>query len=145
MLSLVSVPVLSIQSTSMLPKLCMALISLIMVCFLLIARLPLARQAVITIGSISGIRPTATDRAKAKDSIHFPSVIPSNINTMGTNIAMKRIITQAMESAPFLKEFLSSESGLVNLPYRVSLPTANTMPSPFPLITVVAIKARFSS
>ena len=101
MLSLVSVPVLSMQSTSMLPKPCIALISLIMVCLRLMVRLPFARQAVMTIGSISGISPTATDRAKAKDSSHFPPVIPSSTNTMGTSTAIKRSMTQAMEPAPF--------------------------------------------
>ena len=98
---MVSVPVLSMQSTSILPKPCMALISLIIVCFLLMARLPLARQAVMTMGSISGISPTATDRAKAKDSSHFPPVIPRITNTIGTSTAMKRSMTQAMELAPF--------------------------------------------
>ena len=98
---MVSVPVLSMQSTSILPKPCMALMSLIIVCFLLMARLPLARQAVMTIGSISGISPTATDRAKAKDSSHFPPVIPRSTNTIGTSTAMKRSMTQAMELAPF--------------------------------------------
>ena len=98
---MVSVPVLSMQSTSILPKPCMALMSLIIVCFLLMARLPLARQAVMTIGSISGISPTATDRAKAKDSSHFPPVIPRITNTIGTSTAMKRSMTQAMELAPF--------------------------------------------
>ena len=98
---MVSVPVLSMQSTSILPKPCMALISLIIVCFLLMARLPLARQAVMTMGSISGISPTATDRAKAKDSSHFPPVIPRITNTIGTSTAMKRSMTQAMELATF--------------------------------------------
>ena len=98
---MVSVPVLSIQSTSMLPKLCMAFRSLMVVCFLPIARLPFARQAVMTMGSISGISPTATDSANAKDSSHFPPVIPNIRNTMGTRTAINRIMTQAMELAPF--------------------------------------------
>ena len=116
MLSLVSVPVLSMHSTSMLPKPCMALMSLMMVCLRLMDRLPLARQAVMTIGSISGIRPTATDSANAKDSSHFPPVIPSRMNTMGISTAIKRSMTHAMELAPFWKAVLSSESGLAKLP-----------------------------
>ena len=98
---MVSVPVLSMQSTSMLPKPCMALMSLMMVCLRLMVRLPLARQAVITMGSISGISPTDTDSAKAKDSSHFPPVIPRSTNTMGISTAIKRSMTQAMELAPF--------------------------------------------
>ena len=75
--------------------------SLMMVCLRLMVRLPLARQAVITMGSISGISPTATDSAKAKDSSHFPPVIPRSANTMGISTAIKRSMTQAMELAPF--------------------------------------------
>jgi len=145
MLSFVSVPVLSIQSTSILPKPCMALISLMMVCLRLMLRLPLARQAVITIGSISGISPTATESANAKDSNHFPPVSLNSANTMGISTTIKRSITHAIELAPFWNDCFSSASDFSKLPYNVSFPTASTIPSPLPPITVVAIKARFSS
>ena len=101
MLSLVRVPVLSMHSTSMLPKPCMALMSLMMVCLRLMARLPRARQAVMTMGSISGLSPTATDRAKAKDSSQLPPVRPSSKNTSGISTPINRSITHAMELAPF--------------------------------------------
>ena len=50
---------------------------------------------------ISGISPTATDRAKAKDSSQLPPVIPSSKNTRGISTPMNRSITHAMELAPF--------------------------------------------
>lgn len=81
---MVRVPVLSMHSTSILPKPCMALMSLMMVCLRLMARLPRARQAVMTMGSISGISPTATDRAKAKDSSQLPPVSPSSKTPAGS-------------------------------------------------------------
>ena len=85
----------------MLPKPCMALMSLMIVCLRLMLMLPLARQAAITMGSISGIKPTATDKAKARDSNHRPPVTHSRIKTIGTSTAVKRSSTQAMELAPW--------------------------------------------
>ena len=92
------------------------LMSLMMVCLRLMARLPRARQAVMTMGSISGISPTATDRAKAKDCSHFPPVIPRRMNTKGISTAIKRSMTHAMEFAPCWKDVFSSASGFVKLP-----------------------------
>ena len=64
-------------------------------------RLPLARHALMTIGSISGIKPTATDKANVKDSSQLPPVMPSRMNTIGIKIAMNLSMTNAMELAPF--------------------------------------------
>ena len=64
------------------------------------APLPLARQAVITMGSISGVKPTATDRANRKAENQFPWVSPQATNTTGISTAIKRMSTQAMEWAP---------------------------------------------
>ena len=100
MLSCVRVPVLSMQRTSMLPRTCMASMFLTMARFRDMERLPLARQALITSGSISGVSPTATERAKAKDSSQLPRATPETRNTAGTRTAIKRISTQATEFSP---------------------------------------------
>lgn len=68
-------------------------------------RLPLTRQALITIGSISGISPTATDNEKTKDSSHLPFVMPRTTKIIGISMAIKRSITNAMELAPFETNF----------------------------------------
>ena len=62
--SMVSVPVLSVQRTSMAPKFWIALSRLTMTRFRAMASAPLERQTVTIIGSISGVSPTATARAK---------------------------------------------------------------------------------
>lgn len=53
-----------------------------------------------TMGSISGVRPTATDRAKRKAENQFPFVTPQARKTTGISTAMKRMSTLAMELAP---------------------------------------------
>ena len=98
----------STQSRSMLPKPCMALMVLTTVCFLPMAAQPLARQAFTTMGSSSGVRPTATDKANRKADSQLPLVSPQAANTTGTSTAIKRISTQAMEFAPRSKPFFRS-------------------------------------
>ena len=70
--SMVSVPVLSVQSTSMAPKFWMEFRRLTMTFFFDIASAPLDRQTETIIGSISGVSPTAT--ASAKKNASFPIV-----------------------------------------------------------------------
>ena len=57
---------------------------------------PLARLAVIIIGSISGVKPTPTLRAKTPASNQSPSVRPLITKTMGTITNMSRIKSQEM-------------------------------------------------
>ena len=73
---------------------------LMIVCLRRMDALPFARQALMTIGSISGVSPTATERAKSSAGSHSPLVRPLARNTIGTSTAMKRISTQAMALAP---------------------------------------------
>ena len=51
---------------------------------------PRERFAVTIIGSISGVRPTATERAKKKASPQFPLLTPLIRNTAGAMTIMKR-------------------------------------------------------
>ena len=84
----------------MLPNPCMALMFFTTVCFFPMAALPFARQALMTMGSISGVRPTATDSANRNAEIQFPFVKLQAIKTTGTSTAIKRMSTHAMEFAP---------------------------------------------
>ncbi len=72
---MVSVPVLSVQSTSMAPKFWIELRRLTMTFLRDIASAPLERQTETIIGSISGVSPTATAREKKKAS--FQSCLKS--------------------------------------------------------------------
>ena len=55
-----------------------------------IATAPLDRQTVTIIGSISGVRPTATATAKKNACPQLPLVRPLMTNTSGTITSMKR-------------------------------------------------------
>ena len=82
-LSCVNVPVLSVHNTSIAPKFWMAFKFLITVPFLAITLAPLTKFVVTIIGSISGVRPTATDSPKRKASSQSPFVSPLMTITAG--------------------------------------------------------------
>ena len=62
--------------------------------FLPIATAPFDRQTVTIIGSISGVRPTATATAKKNAWVQLPLVRPLMTNTSGTITNMKRKSSQ---------------------------------------------------
>ena len=80
------------------------------------AALPLARQALMTMGSISGVRPTATDRAKRNAETQSPLVRPQAISTTGMRTAIKRMSTHAMELAPWSKPCFREDSAMAKPP-----------------------------
>ena len=145
-LSWVSVPVLSVQRMSIEPRFWMEFRFLIMTFFRLMARAPLAREVVTIMGSISGVRPTATEMANRTACIQSPLVKPLRNSTTGTIISMKRISTQETALTPFSKVVLGGFAfrSLARMPSMVSLPTASTMAFALPLTTLLPIKARFS-
>ena len=55
---------------------------------------PLARVEVTIMGSISGVNPTATAKAKRKASDQLPLVKPLTSSTMGTITMAKRMSSQ---------------------------------------------------
>ena len=112
----------------------------------LMAMAPLAREVVTIMGSISGVRPTATEMANRDACIQSPLVKPLRNSTTGTMISMKRIRTQETELTPFSKVVLGGFvfRSLAIMPSMVSLPTASTMALALPLTTLLPIKARFS-
>jgi hypothetical protein len=68
----------------------------------LIESAPLARHTETIIGSVSGVRPTATATATAKKKASFQSwrVRPLTRKTSGTMTAMKRTISHVNRSTP---------------------------------------------
>ena len=72
----------------------------------LMARAPLAREVVTIMGSISGVRPTATEMANSAACIQSPLVKPLTNSTTGTISSIKRISTQETELTPFSKVVL---------------------------------------
>jgi hypothetical protein len=99
----VRVPVLSVQRISIAPKFWMALSRLTMALRRAITTAPLARLAVTTIGSISGVNPTATETANKSDSIQSPLVIALMRKTSGVITRMKRINIQLTRLMPLSK------------------------------------------
>ncbi|CEJ14073.1 hypothetical protein BN1110_04400 [bacterium YEK0313] len=58
------------------------------------ATAPLDRLALTIIGSISGVRPTATEMANSSASLQSPLVKPLMAKTTGTMTSMKRMSSQ---------------------------------------------------
>ena len=81
-------PVLSVHSTSIAPRFWIASSRFTITCFLPIATAPFARHTATIIGSISGVRPTATASAKKNASRQLPLVSPLMTNTIGTITSM---------------------------------------------------------
>src|SRR5580658_6790639 len=101
---MVSVPVLSVQSTSMAPKFWMEFSFLTITFFFDIDSAPLERQTETIIGSISGVSPTATASANRKVSLpQLCLVKPLMRNTIGDITAMKQIINQVNFFTPLSK------------------------------------------
>ena len=97
------------------------------------------------IGSISGVRPTATEIANRKASSQSPFVRPLMKNTTGTMTSMKRINIQETALTPLVK-FVSTASPATETamdPNKVSSPTEITTAVALPLITLLPIKAMF--
>ena len=143
-LSLVRVPVLSVQSTSMAPRFWMASSRRTMTFLRAMKAAPRTRLAETTVGSISGVRPTATDRAKSAASTQSPLVKPLMKKTMGTMQAMKRISSQDTALTPLSKlvRVVVSAIWRAREPNRVALPTASTRARAEPLTTLLPMKAR---
>ena len=95
--SWVRVPVLSVQNTSISPKVWIELRRLTMVCLRDILTAPLAREDVMMTGSISGMMPTAIVMPNIRDCSQLPLVMKLAIKMMGTITAMKLISRRLME------------------------------------------------
>jgi len=140
--SCVRVPVLSVQRMLIAPRFWIDGSLFTMTFFFAIARAPLARFTVTIMGSISGVSPTATDKAKSSASSHFPLVIPTIRNTMLTITSIRRIISHVKERIP-LSKLLSSRRSISFFeiaPKSVLIPVETTMARAIPLVTLVPIK-----
>jgi hypothetical protein len=98
--SCVSVPVLSVHSTSIAPRFWIASRRLTTTLLRDSTTAPLARVDVTIIGSISGVSPTATESANSRACVQSPLVSPLSRNTMGTITRAKRISSQLTPFSP---------------------------------------------
>ena len=130
--SCVSVPVLSVHSTSMAPKFWMALRRLTMTFLRDIAMAPLARLTVTIIGSISGVSPTATEIAKRKASSQSPLTRPLMKKTDRRHHRHEGIISHVNFLTLASKAVGSSSPTILSAiwPKTVLAPVATTTASP---------------
>ena len=105
--SIVNVPVLSVQRTSIAPKFWIEWSRLTITFLRDMAMAPFERHTETIIGSISGVKPTATAKAKKNDSLQgFVKLLMRN--TSGDMIAISVIISHVNLSTPRSKLVLIS-------------------------------------
>ena len=97
-------------------------------------------------GSISGVRPTATDSEKRSAETQSPLVAPEMTNTNGSMTAMRRMSRRLADLMPASKAVsrLRPTSVPVASPNMVRAPVATTTPRALPEMTVDPMKARSS-
>ena len=107
---------------------------------------PFARLAVIIIGNISGVNPTATLNANTPASNQSPSVNPLIKNTTGTKTSIKRINSHEILFISFSKLVCSSKvlSVFSIRPIIVSFPVTKITAKALPLTTFDPIKTKRS-
>ena len=90
-------------------------------------------------GSISGVRPTATEMANSSASIQLPLVKPFSSSTIGTITAMNRISSRLTLPMPLSKAVLGGLLPMVRAmePNMVPSPTATATARALPLMTVL--------
>jgi len=110
-----------------------------------IAIAPLERHTETIIGSISGVSPTATARAKKNASCQLCLVRPLIRNTTGTITAMNRIMSQVKRLMPRSNAVSGAARAMpwAIAPKRVRPPVSTTTAVPVPLCTLVPRKQRF--
>ena len=107
-----------------------------------IASAPLARLTVTIMGSISGVRPTATATANSSASSQLPLVRPLIRKTRGAITTMKPSINQVNRMMP-LSKLVSTRClaiSLATMPKAVRGPVSTTTPQPMPLTTALPMK-----
>ena len=115
-----------------------------MVFFFDIWAAPFAKLVVTIIGSISGVKPTATESANSVASSQSPLVKPLINNTIGTITNIKRMSSFDTDCTPFSKPvfILGRMIDFAMVPNIVSFPIATATQVAEPLITLVPINAK---
>ena len=103
---------------------------------------PFARFELTIMGNISGVKPTATARAKSEASTQSPLLKPLINNTIGTMISMKRINNQLTLFTPRSKAVCVRVPTIdfASEPNQVRSPVATTTARALPLVTFVPIR-----
>ena len=132
----------SVHNTSIAPKFWIELSRLTITFRRDIAIAPLARLTVTIMGSISGVRPTATATANSSASNQLPLVRPLITKTRGAITKMKPSIIQVNRVMP-LSKLVSTRClaiALATRPKAVRGPVSTTTPEPKPLTTALPMK-----
>src|SRR6516164_2395306 len=106
---------------------------------------PFARFTVTIMGSISGVRPTATATANSSASSQSCLVKPLIKKTVGTMTIMNRIINQIKRLMPWSKAVGTRRPAIssASCPKNVCAPVRTTMPVAKPLTTLAPMKHMF--
>jgi hypothetical protein len=111
------------------------------------ATAPRASVVVTIMGSISGVRPTATDSANKRACVQFQRLRPLITKTSGTMSSMSRTSIQLSRLTSWWKA-LRGPAGAARCcarwPSRVCLPVLSTTATPLPLSTWVPMNKRLS-
>ena len=145
--SSVRVPVLSVHKTVNAPRSSIELSRFTITRFRAIAMAPRVRFAAMIIGNISGVSPTATERAKRKAVPQSPFVSPLSKRTTGIISNIDRMSSQLMLLIPRSKLVAERWAMVfrVNEPNKVASPVAKTTAVAVPLITLVPMRPRFDN
>ena len=147
-MSCVSVPVLSVHSTSIAPKFCIASSRLTITFLRDSTTAPFASVDVTIIGSISGVRPIATEIANRKASSQSCLRKPFSSSTIGVITIMKRTSSQLTWLMPAWNAVGRRSTAVTrsaSAPKYVLLPVATMIAVAEPLMTFVPMKPMFSS
>src|SRR6516162_3880615 len=106
---------------------------------------PFARFTVTIMGSISGVRPTATATANSNASSQSCLVKPLMRKTVGTMTMMNRIINQVKRLMPWSNAVGTRRPAIssASCPKKVCAPVRTTIPVAKPLTTLAPMKHMF--
>ena len=95
-------------------------------------------------GSISGVRPTATDSEKSRADSQSCLVRPEMTNTMGSTMSISLMSRRLVEPIPWSNDVLRLRPASVPAasPNMVRAPVATTTPRALPEMTVEPMRAR---
>ncbi len=130
---------------SIAPRFWIALSFLTMTFFFDMAIAPLERQTVTIMGSISGVRPTATESPKSRASTQLCLVRPTMRKVTETMISIRRTISLTKDFSPLSKSVGSFGAVIAaeTLPRKVLMPVLTATPLAAPETTVDPWKQAF--
>ena len=138
----VSVPVLSVHNTSIEPRSWIAVWRLTMICCAAMRMAPRDKVTDTTMGSSSGVRPTASATANKKDSSKGRCSRPLTSTTNMTSSTVSRMMSMPKRRMPSSKEWARAGRDTLSAmpPISVSAPVLINNTRALPLMTEVPMK-----